>query len=631
MCSSFGFGTFFLRLVSNKNASVLPIFAAAMIPLLAIVGGGIDVSRGYLARTQLQNACDAGVLAGRRAMAKTAAYGNTEKAMATRMFDANFDDVILRARDVSFVSEAGTEGEVTGTGSAQIPTVIMQVFGYYNMPVAVSCMAELQLSNTDVMFVLDTTGSMAGSRIAGLRDAVKDFHMTVASSIVDDDVRVRYGFVPYGMTVNVQRLLENGDMTDSYISNTVNYQSRQHLFNTVNYVGNTGSPSTVTETYGSSITSSQCNNYGTNDYPSNGNNPVTSGNAPNDRTEVTYSYKSWSKTSGSGNSAKGTCKRNKRTVTTTYTTNYQSNGTWRYVQTPLDVSALKSFNPVQFVTGVSSSATVPTAGFYDIRTLATMSGTSGLTKSSFTWDGCIEERATVQNLDMAPVPSGATDLDINSAPMNEATRWKPYFGPAVFFRNNYYNSVDTSSNWSSATEYCPAPMRLFQEVDLTPNVVPGWLNTYLNDLTAAGGTYHDIGMIWGGRLSSPNGMFADNVNEEPERAVSRHIIFMTDGEMAPETDYYSAYGLEKYDNRIAPAYTSRTGLVPYHNSRFLAACSAIKDEGYTIWVIGFGSSLTSEMRNCASGQRAYFSSNVTELRATFRFIASQVADLRLGA
>lgn len=231
---------------------------------------------------------------------------------------------------------------------------------------------------------------------------------------------------------------------------------------------------------------------------------------------------------------------------------------------------------------------------------------------------------------MNPVPSGATDLDINSAPHSDDTRWKPYFSNDVFFRNNYLDGVNSTTTLSSTNPYCPAPMRMYEEVDLTPNVIPGWLNTYLDELVPVGGTYHDIGMIWGARLGSPNGIFSSIVDDVPERPVSRHIIFMTDGEMAPETNFYSAYGMELYDNRVAPRGTNRTGLIPYHNSRFVAACDAAKNEGYTVWVIGFGSSLTDQMRDCASGHRAYFSNDNAELSATFRFIASQVADLRLG-
>lgn len=618
-------------LFRDERANSLPIFAASLVPLLAVVGGGVDASRGYLTKTQLQNACDAGVLAGRRAMAKSGTYEDTEKAKATRMFDANFDAGLLEATNVSFVTQAGSEGDVTGQATARIPTLLMHYFGSDNLSFNVDCMAELQIANTDVMFVLDTTGSMAGTRIAGLRDAVRDFHTTIASSVVDDDVRVRYGFVPYGMTVNARTLLTSGAMPADYISDTVSYQSRRFAFTTPKHIGTAGSPSTVVETYGSTITSAQCDKYGDNDYPSSGNNPVNSGTAPSNTTQITYTKNSWTKTSGSGSSAKGTCKRNKRTVVTSYTTVYENSGFWRYIQTSLNVAPLKTFGNYQITTAASSTATTPTSGYHDVRTLAQMSGTTGLTKTNYTWGGCIEERATVQDATMNPVPWGATDLDINSAPDSDDTRWKPYFGPVEFYRNNNHTYVDSTSNLSSATEYCPAPMQLYREVDLTPNVVPTWLNTYLNNLTAAGGTYHDIGMIWGGRLGSPNGIFADVVDDEPDRSTSRHVIFMTDGEMAPETDYYSAYGLEKYDNRVAPQGTDRSGLVAWHNARFIAACNAIKDEGYTVWVIGFGSSLTSQMQACATGHRAYFSNNVTELRATFRYIASQVADLRLGA
>ena len=600
----------------DGRGNVLPMFAAALIPLLAIVGGGVDASRGYLTKTQLQSACDAGVLAGRRAMAKTGEYGESEEGKATRMFDANFDSNIVDADRVSFVTESGDEGDVFGTATARIPTVIMKLFGKYDMSFSVSCMAELQITNSDIMFVLDTTGSMAGTRISGLRDAVKDFHLTIASSVVDEDVRVRYGFVPYSMTVNARNLLTSGTMPMDYVADTVPYQSRQAYFNTPKLV-QVGSRQDSTETHSNALESWQCDNYGDNF----GNNPVWTESAPGYPVRTSYSRQSWS-------SSNGTCRRNKRV--TNYKTYYEFDY-WRYAQSSLDVSALKSFSGVQFASRVDNDGYVPAPGLYDIRTLALMSDTSGITRSSYTWGGCLEERATEVDEDMAPPPDGATDLDINSAPDSDETRWKPYFPRAVFHRgSSYYDERYTNDNFSSTDDFCPAPMRMFEEVDLTPNEVPDWLDDYLDDLNPVGGTYHDIGMIWGGRLGSPNGIFADIVNDQPERSVSRHIIFMTDGEMAPEIDFYSAYGMERYDNRVAPRYTSRGSMKAYHDTRFVAACVAAKAEGYTVWVIGFGSSLTSEMRSCASGHRAYFSNDNAELRATFRFIASQVADLRLG-
>ncbi|MFX8512338.1 hypothetical protein ABTM04_20825, partial [Acinetobacter baumannii] len=71
-------------------------------------------------------------------------------------------------------------------------------------------------------------------------------------------------------------------------------------------------------------------------------------------------------------------------------------------------------------------------------------------------------------------------------------------------------------------------------------------------------------------------------------------------------------------------------LANYHNNRFLAACDKLKAMGYTIWVIGFGQTLTTPMQTCATANRAYYASNTTELTNTFKFIAGQVADLRIN-
>lgn len=602
----------------DRRGNTLPIFAASLIPLIAIVGGGVDASRGYLAKTQLQNACDAGVLAGRRAMAKSGEYETGERAKARTMFNANFESEIIDADLIKFETAAGSDGDVTGTASARIPTVLMKIFGKTELSFSVDCMAELQITNSDIMFVLDTTGSMSGSKIDGLRDAVEDFHKTIASSVNDDDVRVRYGFVPYSMTVNARDLLTSGAMPANYIADTATFQSRRGRFTEAAWLPNRSETRREVES-GGKLSRNRCDEYQDN----YGNNPEQYGSPPG-RT-VTVHYEGYGR-------GRNPCRRLKETVTVdSYRQVYVSDGDkWRYEEVELDVADLTSFGSVELVTWISDNAYVPTSGLYDLRTLAEMEDTSGIYTTSYTWGGCIMERDTVVDADMDPVPDGAYDLDINSAPDSDATRWKPHFAPAVFYRNNYYNGVNSNTTISHTSNRCPAPMRLFQEVDLTPDEVPEWLEDYLDDLDPVGNTYHDIGMIWGGRLASPSGIFASTVNDEPDRSVSRHIIFMTDGKMEPSVSGYSAYGIEKYENRVAPRYTDGDDLADYHDARFVAACNAIKDEGYTVWVIGFGASLTDEMRACATGHRAYFSSDVTELRATFRYIASQVADLRLG-
>ncbi|MFM6930643.1 MAG: hypothetical protein ACKOUT_00190 [Novosphingobium sp.] len=597
-----------------------------------------------MARTSLQNACDAGVLAGRRAMSKSGVFSTAETAKAQSMFNFNFTGGQVQAGNTSFAAAANAAGEVTGSASTQIPATLMRLFGWTQYAINVNCGAELQLASADVMFVLDTTGSMAcrpdgsdctsgsSSKIQGLREAVKDFYKTVAAAVIDKNAtRIRFGFVPYSMTVNASELLTTGAMPTSYIADSNSYQTRLAYFGIPNYSGTDGAPSNSVETYAFAISQSDCNDYANNDYPSWGNNPVSSGVAPANTTRTTYSFNSWTKTSGSSWWVTGTCKRNKSVVTTTWATgNSYGFSYYVYRKESVPTSSYKGFGAVSYVSSISASATVPTQGTYDMVTLAAMAGTTGLTRSSDTWDGCLEERETVVDATMNPVPAGATDLDITSAPSSDATRWKPYWGAMEVYRSSNYTSINSTSLLGGSTEYCPSPMKKFTEVDTTnPATVPTWLDTYVTNLVARGATYHDIGMIWGARLANPDGIMASNVNEG-NRTPSRHIIFLTDGIMEPHLTAYSAYGMEWYDNRVAPANSDSTTLTAYHNARYLAACSAAKAKGYTVWVIGFGVALTDQMRACASGGRAYASGDTATLKTTFRFIAGEVADLRIN-
>jgi Mg-chelatase subunit ChlD len=100
------------------------------------------------------------VLAGRKAMAASGTYGATEQAKANKMFNFNINENRTETSTAVFTSSADTTGHVTGTATT-MPTTLMKLFTYNSLPLKVQCSAELQMSNADVMFVLDTTGSMA--------------------------------------------------------------------------------------------------------------------------------------------------------------------------------------------------------------------------------------------------------------------------------------------------------------------------------------------------------------------------------------------------------------------------------------------------------------------------------------
>ncbi len=81
-------------LLRDARGNALAIMAAALIPLAGMVGGGVDIARMYIVKTRLQHACDAGALAGRKAMGGGAwaqtvgGVPNYPNMMAEKFFDA---------------------------------------------------------------------------------------------------------------------------------------------------------------------------------------------------------------------------------------------------------------------------------------------------------------------------------------------------------------------------------------------------------------------------------------------------------------------------------------------------------------------------------------------------------------
>lgn len=156
------------------------------------------------------------------------------------------------------------------------------------------------------------------------------------------------------------------------------------------------------------------------------------------------------------------------------------------------------------------------------------------------------------------------------------------------------------------------------------------LTTYLKSLEGIGSIYQDIGMIWGGRLLSPTGLFAsENADASSAKPTSRHMVFLTDGQTAPYDLTYGTYGIEPIDKRRW-SHDSPMTLTATIENRFSFACKEVKKRNVTVWVIGFGTALNPAMRDCA-GEGHYFEArNSAELNAVFSSIASQIGELRIS-
>lgn len=682
-------------LVRDQRGNVLAITAAATIPMLAVVGGAVDISRVYVTKSRLQAACDAAVLAGRKAM-NTTTYTSAAQARATSMFNVNFRDSDQSTSDTDFISSADAEGKVSGTATTTIPMVLMHIFGAGADTVSATCSADIQIPNIDVVMVLDVTGSMDSSinrtkKIDSLKEAAKDFYDTLADAMIGNTTsQIRYGLVPYAEAVNGKDVFKanpefqnRGELPLSHLVNTMTVQSRVANMETwvSEWVPDPNSTPTVhTQQYrfdhvpslypfepvsGASDPRDRIQNDDCTRYASNLSFQINSSTATvtlfpetrwpgregvgaselyrregssnwetsapttgNSYVKITFQRSDF--TGGSRSSSTGLCTR--RVTQTRYIKREGWKFTnWSYKPVDYDVSSYKAGSALTYVTSVPADFLVSEPGEYDPVRLARMSagieggvtfGQGTVGGSNTTWDGCLEERDTVAAATFAPIPSGAFDLNAIVGGTNQQTRWRPFLRELTYNRGQAAERLRTTSNYSNPASSCPSARMQSLRV-----MTKAEFDGHVDSLQPEGNTYLDVGMIWGLRLIAPQGMFAArNLTGPNGGQISRHIIFLTDGEPVSNTSRYTAYGVEAMERRIA----GNTGVAQatLHSRRFQALCDSHRG-AISIWAIAFGTSVTGNMQGCADPGRAFQANNTNELKAAFRRIAREVADLRL--
>jgi Flp pilus assembly protein TadG len=641
--ASNGIATFLGRLRRDVRGNTLAMMAIALIPVSALAGSAVDIARLYVVKARLQQACDAGVLAGRKFMTDTdsSTLDATAVTRATTFFNNNFSNGWMSTNSASFTPTKTADKQVAGVASVVVPMTVMKMFKAADTTLNVTCEARYDVADTDVIFVLDTTGSMAcppemnntdcsgyvndhpavaytrpssnadavsgylgttsyavaestgtgGSRIAALRQAVKDFYSTMVAN-ADSSTHVRYGFVTYTSTVNAGKAIYS--VSPQYLvggnsGETWSYQTRK-----VNddYIINTGTWTDVSP----AKTRDQCLALTTTRTPATARTYASNGTASRTR----YQWQ----TSGTDR-----CQYIVETL----------GPQWIYGEYQQDVSTYITGTPVTDPTKVNGATTK--------------------------WDGCIEERKTEAGV--STFTSDSKDLDPDLIPTSDfTTRWKPMWADVIYGRiacswrgcsytdNEILTNGDNSNGpaWNtvdmrdSGIVSCGKPVHRLSE--MTAAQIAAYVDA--TDFKALGGTYHDNGMIWGVRMISPNGIFKNDTAAWPGRGQpNRVIVFLTDGAMQPNQTIYGLYGLEQFDKRVSGG--SFNQLTNYHNARFVAACATAKTLGIDVWTVAIGMDTTTELTSCASNSgQALDTTSGTGLSDTFKKIAKQVAMLRVS-
>lgn len=729
---------FLMRLLRDARGNAIALTAAAMVPMIGLVGGAVDVSRMYAVKSRLQSACDAGALAGRRTMGAGLWSANSNRAntVAQNTFNLNYKPLSFGSENVT-ASFTESTGNVTGTASADVPMTLMKVFLMPTKAISVTCQSQMVIPNTDVMFVLDTTGSMncpvksedpsctnnggveaTNAKIKGLRTAVKCFYEALAkldsseacpgtapSGGLSAAVQLRFGFMPYATNVNVGKLLPNSYFADSwtYQSRTVNTTqiwgwtagtqsgisgySAWDITTTPSSYNNSSSysgwatigSSTVTvggTTYNRQKTPATSANCASNNTMTGGQlvarSDVSTGIADNLQSSSTPTYPQanqtltfekddtrdvdgyryrWFNRSGTNGCwlETGTAGYQRRQTGGTATkpltwTSYQKFVDYTYRPVMTNVSGLKAGGSTW-----NASLSLPlsrSSGTTTINPSGSTAPTSFYTSvnSTASWGGCIEEAQTFRNTDgdpsdeWSPIPGTAYDADIDLIPNagDPATQWGPLLSLVARPRydassNPTTANVTTGTSWSSLSPGCPDEARKLVEWS-----DPSTFDAYVNGLSPGGSTYHDVGLIWGARFMSADGIFgAENATTPEGATIQRHMIFMTDGDTSTAEYNYDAHGAEWWDRRQTNTSTDPDAILlnAVVNARFSAVCEAIKNKNITLWVVSYGqgnlASTEARLSACASPGRYFLATDTAALIANFQDIANKISALRL--
>lgn len=686
---------FLTRLRRDEAGNMIAIMAAGLFPAIGIVGGGVDMSRLYLTRASLQSACDAGALMGRRTMGTGTWAANEGRAneRAELLFETNFADGAYGSENLAkSFSESG--GTVTGTASVDVPMAMMSVFGIDKKSVSVTCTAEMRIPASDIMFVLDTTGSMncpengsscgawssteaPNAKIKGLRKAASCFYEALAKQNVPtvtpedcgeaeepvgatSDVRLRFGFVPYAVNVNVGKLLPLDYMADQWT-----YQSREATWESSTdasaYDASYGAEgplvqtSTVPQTAPSNTNwSDQSTNLSP--HPGNGQtysyiyqransstacisgipavsstttgNLVANGQSPTTptygthtsvtkyyyrtNTGLTYEYRYTATQTGNGSNRRYWCQLQRRTINQTSTrVNYSTTVPINWVFNPSFL--YWTYKPTTFnVSGLKDAANNTWRS-----TISLPINNSG-TNRTLTWNGCIEERQTKRindndpSDDWDPIPDEALDMQIELAPDpdNAATLWGPMLAGALYTRDmrnvgNTTNTFQTSSNaidtWHSygGQQYDTDTVseNCPTQARLYAEMSASEFSAYMTSLQTGGNTYHDSGLLWGARLMAPDGIFK-SITSDADTWVERHMVFMTDGDTVASNTNYSLHGIHWWDRRQNSGTTAPSDdwLEANINARTQAICDWVKDQNITLWVVAFGAGISDDTK-----------------------------------
>ena len=182
----------------DARGNVALLFAFSLIPLLIGVGVAVDYGRALIVRERMNDAADAAALA----IGSWPGLTQDElKIKAQQFFDANYPPTSLGTVGKLNVNFIGDE-KITVTVSGMVPTTFMQLANINSVDVGAASTINKKERNIELVLVLDTTGSMKGSKLTAMKSAAKKMVETLFDGKSTSDT-LKIAVVPYSVAVNI--------------------------------------------------------------------------------------------------------------------------------------------------------------------------------------------------------------------------------------------------------------------------------------------------------------------------------------------------------------------------------------------------------------------------------------------
>ena len=195
------------RLRDCERGSIAVIFGAAATALLVGIGVSVDLAQAYTAKSRLQAAVDATVLAVAANSPNATTVTGQMQTVANAFMAANYPSANGVTVGTPTVTLSGQS--VTVTDSATYTTIFLGIASVPTITLNATSTALRTVSGLEVVLLLDNTASITNANFATIQSAASQLATNLFGSTTSNNTTVRIAVVPFTGAINAGSYAHN--------------------------------------------------------------------------------------------------------------------------------------------------------------------------------------------------------------------------------------------------------------------------------------------------------------------------------------------------------------------------------------------------------------------------------------